>query len=98
MRRGFMKSPLPWLGGLILLYLAVPIVAFLVRLVGAQDRGFSNPGLFPSLFVSVESATISLALITLLGVPLAYLLARSTGRGGLVHRAGRACCPSRSPR
>lgn len=80
MRRGFMKSPLPWLGGLILLYLAVPIVAFLVRLAGAQDRGFANPGLFPSLFVSLESATIALALITLLGVPLAYLLARSNSR------------------
>ena len=38
------------------------------------------PGLFPSLFVSLESATISLALITLLGVPLAYVLARSPGR------------------
>ena len=37
-------------------------------------------GLFPSLFVSLESATISLALITLLGVPLAYVLARSPGR------------------
>jgi ABC-type sulfate/molybdate transport systems ATPase subunit/ABC-type sulfate transport system permease component len=79
-RRGFIKSPLPWLGGLIVLYLAVPVVGFFVRLAGAQNRGFANPGLYPSLFVSLESATISLALITLLGVPLAYLLARSTGR------------------
>jgi molybdate transport system permease protein len=79
-RRGFIKSPLPWLGGLIVLYLAIPVIGFVVRLVGAQNRGFSNPGLFPSLFVSLESATISLALITLLGVPLAYLLARSGGR------------------
>ena len=80
MRRGFIKSPLPWLGGLIVLYLAIPVIGFVVRLVGAQNRGFANPGLFPSLFVSLESATISLALITLLGVPLAYLLARSAGR------------------
>jgi ABC-type nitrate/sulfonate/bicarbonate transport system ATPase subunit/ABC-type sulfate transport system permease component len=79
-RRGFIRSPLPWLGGLIVLYLAIPIIGFVVRLVGAQNRGFSNPGLFPSLFVSLESATISLAIITLLGVPLAYLLARSPGR------------------
>jgi molybdate transport system permease protein len=75
-----MKSPLPWLGGLIVLYLAIPVIGFVVRLAGAQNRGFANPGLFPSLFVSLESATISLALITLLGVPLAYLLARSPGR------------------
>jgi ABC-type Fe3+/spermidine/putrescine transport system ATPase subunit/ABC-type sulfate transport system permease component len=79
-RRGFIKSPLPWLGGLIVLYLAVPVVGFVVRLVGAQNRGFANPGLYPSLFVSLESATISLAVITLLGVPLAYLLARSASR------------------
>jgi ABC-type Fe3+/spermidine/putrescine transport system ATPase subunit/ABC-type sulfate transport system permease component len=78
--RGFIKSPLPWLGGLIVLYLAIPIIGFIVRLAGAQNRGFSEAGLFPSLFVSLESATISLALITLLGVPLAYLLARSAGR------------------
>jgi ABC-type sulfate/molybdate transport systems ATPase subunit/ABC-type sulfate transport system permease component len=75
-----MKSPLLWLGGLILLYLSVPIVAFLVRLARAQSPGFSTPGLFPSLFVSLETATISLAIITLLGVPLAYVLARSSGR------------------
>ncbi len=80
MTRGFIRSPLPWLGGLIVLYLAIPVIGFIVRFVGAQNRGFANPGLFPSLFVSLESATISLALITLLGVPLAYLLARSGGR------------------
>jgi molybdate transport system permease protein len=68
------------LGGLILIYLAVPLIAFVVRLIGAPDRGFHAPGLFPSLFVSLESATISLALMTLFGVPLAYLLARSRGR------------------
>jgi ABC-type sulfate/molybdate transport systems ATPase subunit/ABC-type sulfate transport system permease component len=78
--RGVARSPLPWLGGLIVLYLAVPVIAFFVRFAGAQNRGFGNPGLFPSLFVSIESATISLALITLLGVPLAYLLARSKSR------------------
>jgi ABC-type sulfate transport system permease component len=79
-RQGFIKSPLPWLGGLIVLYLAIPVIGFVVRLVGAQNRGFADLGLFPSLFVSLESASISLALITLLGVPLAYLLARSAGR------------------
>jgi ABC-type Fe3+/spermidine/putrescine transport system ATPase subunit/ABC-type sulfate transport system permease component len=75
------RSPLPWLAGLIVVYLAVPVVAFAVRFAGTdQSRGFGNPGLFPSLIVSIESATISLALITLFGVPLAYLLARSRGR------------------
>jgi ABC-type Fe3+/spermidine/putrescine transport system ATPase subunit/ABC-type sulfate transport system permease component len=76
--RGFIT--LPWLGGLIVLYLAIPVIGFVVRLASTQNRGFADPGLFPSLFVSLESATISLAVITLLGVPLAYLLARSSGR------------------
>jgi ABC-type Fe3+/spermidine/putrescine transport system ATPase subunit/ABC-type sulfate transport system permease component len=80
MTKGALRSPLSWLGGLIVLYLSVPLVAFAFRFVGSPRRGFHVPGLFPSLFVSVESATISLALITLLGVPLAYVLARSPGR------------------
>ena len=78
--RGTLRSPLPWLGGLIVVYLAVPLVAFVVRFFDSPGRGFHVPGLFPSLFVSLESATISLALITLLGVPLAYVLARYPGR------------------
>jgi ABC-type sulfate/molybdate transport systems ATPase subunit/ABC-type sulfate transport system permease component len=80
MTRGALRSPLPWLGGLIVIYLAVPLVAFAFRFLSSPGRGFHVPGLFPSLFVSLESATISLALITLLGVPLAYVLARSPGR------------------
>lgn len=80
MSTGALRSPLPWLGGLIVVYLAVPIVAFAFRFIGAPRRGFHVPGLFPSLFVSLESATISLALITLFGVPLAYVLARHPGR------------------
>ncbi len=80
MARGAAKTPLPWLGGLLLLYLAVPVVAFCVRLVATHSRGFHDPGLFPALATSVVAASISTALITSLGVPLAYLLARSHGR------------------
>ena len=80
MTGGALRSPLPWLGGLIVVYLAVPLVAFGLRFLGASHRGLHVPGLFPSLFVSLESATISLALITVLGVPLAYLLSRSRSR------------------
>jgi molybdate transport system ATP-binding protein/molybdate transport system permease protein len=75
-----LRNPLPWLGGLIVVYLAVPLVAFAVRFVETPRRGFHVPGLFPSLFVSLESATFALAVITLFGVPLAYVLARSQSR------------------
>jgi ABC-type Fe3+/spermidine/putrescine transport system ATPase subunit/ABC-type sulfate transport system permease component len=77
--RGVIRGPLPWLAALIVVYLAVPVIAFAIRFVEAKNRGFGEPGLFPSFFVSLESATISLLIITLLGVPLSYLLARSRG-------------------
>jgi len=78
--RHSVKSPLTWLSGLIVLYLGLPLAAFVVRFVGTSRRGFHVPGLFASLEVSVVGASISLALMVLLGVPLAYLLARSHGR------------------
>ncbi|HUC05194.1 MAG TPA: ATP-binding cassette domain-containing protein [Acidimicrobiales bacterium] len=80
MKPGTLRSPLPWLGGLIALYLVVPLVAFAVRFLAAPRRGLHVPGLFPSLSVSLEGATIALTLTVLFGVPLAYLLARSDRR------------------
>ncbi|MGH9020206.1 MAG: ATP-binding cassette domain-containing protein [Acidimicrobiales bacterium] len=80
MGRGGPRGPLAWLGGLLCLYLAWPLVAFAVRFVTASRRGFHVPGLFPALGVSAACATISLGVMTVLGVPLAYLLARSKGR------------------
>ncbi len=75
-----LKSPLLWLGGLIVVYLGYPLAAFAVRFVTSPQRGFHVPGLFPALWVSIIGATIALALSTLFGVPLAFLLARSKGR------------------
>lgn len=74
------RSPLAWLGTLLVLYLGLPLVAFAARLVAGPQRGFHAPGLFPALWVSLICATISLGLTSLFGVPLAYLLARSKGR------------------
>ena len=70
------SSPLPWLGGLLALYLLVPIVAFVVRLAGGAP---ASPGLGSALATSLFTATISAAVITVLGTPLAYLLARRRG-------------------
>ena len=70
------SSPLPWLGGLLALYLLVPIVAFAVRLAGGAP---ASPGLGSALATSLETATISTVVITLLGTPLAYLMARTHG-------------------
>jgi molybdate transport system permease protein len=73
------RSPLTWLGALLALYLLVPLVAFVVRFAGSNDRGFGTPGLWPALTTSAESATISTALVTVFGIPLASWLARSRG-------------------
>jgi molybdate transport system permease protein len=78
------RNPLAWLGGLLALYLVLPLVAFLVRLAGSGERGFTAPGLWSALGVSVLSATISTAIIAVLGIPLAYLLARSRGPLGRI--------------
>lgn len=79
-RRRTVRSPLALLGGLLVVYLAVPVIAFLVRLGGSHDRGFATPGLWGALRVSVVSASVSTVIIAVLGIPLAHTLARSRGR------------------
>lgn len=68
------------LGALLVIYLIGPIVAFVVRYIGAKQTGFSSPGLFGSLGVSAIAATTSTAIIALLGIPLAYCLVRYRSR------------------
>ncbi len=86
MRYRASRSPLTWLGGLLGLYLAVPVVAFAARLAGSSERGFNTPGLWPALWTSIESATISTVLVATFGIPMAYWLARS--RGAVARAAG----------
>ncbi len=75
-RPDWTRGPLPWLAALVGLYLLAPLVAFVVRL----GRGApSAPGLGGALVTSLITATISAAIIALLGIPLAYLLARARG-------------------
>jgi len=73
------RSPLTYLGGLLALYLAIPIGAFLVRLAQPGDRGFGAEGLWSALWTSVASATVSTTIVAVLGIPLAYWLARTKG-------------------
>jgi len=75
------RSPraLYWLGALLVLYLAYPLGAFFYRLIGRQNEGWSVPGLWPALWVSVAGSTISLLIGVLAGIPLAYVLAHRRG-------------------
>jgi ABC-type sulfate/molybdate transport systems ATPase subunit/ABC-type sulfate transport system permease component len=74
------RPPLVWLGALLTAYLALPLLVFLVRVATSSQRGFGAPGLWGALVTSVASATISTAVIALLGIPLSHALARSTSR------------------
>jgi molybdate transport system permease protein len=75
-------SPLPWLAALLALYLLAPIAAFFVRL-GHHGAG-SAPGLGEALVTSVLAATVSAAIIAVLGTPLAWLLAHGRSRASAV--------------
>ncbi len=71
------KRFLPLLSCLLALYLAAPLLAAAEQ---ADWRGADWPALARATLVSLASATIATALVTLTGVPLAYRLARRPGR------------------
>ena len=73
------RSPLTWLGGLLALYLAVPLVAFLIRLAQPGDRGFGRPACGRRCGPRSRAPTIATAIVALFGIPMAYWLARSHG-------------------
>jgi ABC-type Fe3+/spermidine/putrescine transport system ATPase subunit/ABC-type sulfate transport system permease component len=71
---------LPWLAGLLAIYLIAPLIA------GAQQAGLADwstvdtAALLRASATSVASATIATLVIALGGIPLGYLLARIPGR------------------
>ena len=78
------RRTLTLLGGLLLLYLVTPLVYFLVTLPWRNVPGqLADPQALSAFVVSLLSATLALIITALLGVPLAYLLARKDfpGRG-----------------
>jgi len=70
------RSPLPWLGGLLALYLIAPFAALFTHLDGAVWSGIHQASVLHALRISASAATVSTLLITLAGVPLAYVFAR----------------------
>ncbi|RNI19009.1 ATP-binding cassette domain-containing protein [Flexivirga caeni] len=73
------SGPVAVLGALLALYLAVPLVAFVIRLATSSQTGFGESGLFDAARTSAVGATISAAVVGVLGVPLAHWLAHSRG-------------------
>lgn len=77
---GAARTPLPWLAALLVLYLVVPLVAFLIRIPRTNPASMAAPGVGGALWVSVVTACIATAVVTVLGVPLGYLLAHWRSR------------------
>ena len=73
-------SPLPWLAGLLAVYLIAPLVAGVQQAASARWSAVDYPALVHACEVSLASATTATALVALLGIPLGYLLARLRGR------------------
>ena len=74
--------------GLALLFLLLPLVGLLVRAPWADAAAvLGSPDARRALGLSLVTATVSMVLAVVLGVPLAWLLARPGLRGGSVLRA-----------
>ena len=74
------RSPLPWLGGLLALYLVAPFAALADRLDRHVWSGVDQSSVLSALRVSATAASISTALIAVAGIPLAYVFARGRSR------------------
>lgn len=75
--RGGFTTTFVLLGGLLVLFLALPLAYFLGALSGAQlGSVLGQDTTLNALGVSLGTASLSTAILTLLGVPLGYVLAR----------------------
>ncbi|WP_436344201.1 ABC transporter permease [Natronorubrum sp. FCH18a] len=76
------------LGGLVVAYFALPFVTFLSRTGTATvAAGLSTPEARAAIRNSLLTAPVSTAIATILGVPLAYVLARTSFPGKLLVEA-----------
>jgi molybdate transport system ATP-binding protein/molybdate transport system permease protein len=80
------RSPLAALGALLVVYLLAPVVVLLVHLESGARSGLPTAGLGSALWISAWTATVSTAIIVVLGVPLGWALAH--GRGWLWELVG----------
>jgi len=75
-----LPAPIPWLAGLLALYLVAPLVAGIEQAGRADWHSVDASGLIDASAVSIASATVATAIIAACGIPLGYLLARVPGR------------------
>ncbi|MDI3317008.1 MAG: ATP-binding cassette domain-containing protein [Bacillota bacterium] len=79
-------GPLPWLAGLLALYLLLPVGVYVVYAGQAAATGRLGPpdpaGLYGALKTSLLSASLATLAVAAGGIPLGYFLARRRGRSG----------------
>lgn len=85
-RRGFRVGPVAvlWVGaGVMVLFLAVPLLAMVIRAIEASQglTAASLDTLRQALTLSFITTAVAMVCIVLLGTPLAYILARRSFRG-----------------
>jgi ABC-type Fe3+/spermidine/putrescine transport system ATPase subunit/ABC-type sulfate transport system permease component len=73
-------APLPWLAGLLAIYLIAPLIAGGRQASLADWQSVDTAALLHASAVSIASATTATLIIALGGIPLGYLLARRPGR------------------
>ena len=78
--RRFLPAPLPWLAGLLALYLIAPLLAGAQQLTLADWHAIDGDALLRACATSIAAATTATALIAVGGIPLGYVLARVPGR------------------
>ncbi|MEU8017710.1 molybdate ABC transporter permease subunit [Micromonospora parva] len=87
-RRGRVPAALLIPAGLGLLFLVLPLVGLVIRAPWTTlPQRLTEPGALTALRLSVQTATLATALCLLLGVPLAWLLARVEFPGRRLVRA-----------
>lgn len=69
------------LGALLVAFLAIPLLALFITTTFADlEFGLGHPLVWPALRLSLITTTITLAIVIVLGTPLAWMLARSRHR------------------
>lgn len=72
-------------GAVLVAFLAVPLCSLFVATSFAElGAGLANPMVWPALRLSLLTTSISLGLVVFFGTPLAFALARTSGRLGRV--------------
>lgn len=75
------QSALAISGGILVFFLAAPLVALIATATLASlEAGLREPLVWPALRLSLLTTTTSLVLVVIFGTPLAWTLARASGR------------------